>query len=279
MIVDAHVHVWNAGYAWLAEPALSRIRRDYTVADLRAVLAGAGVDRAVLIEAGRCDDAETSEFLALAAATPEIAGVVGWASLTDPALAATIAGHRAGPAGRLLVGIRDQVQARADDWLDWPAVRAGLATVAAAGLVNELVVRAPQLPSVARAAAALPDATFVLDHLGKPPVRAGAAGLREWRALIEPVAACGNVVAKLSGLVAEADWATWTPDDLRPFVTAALEEFGPGRLMFGSDWPVLEVAGTYAQVRDAMVATLGGAPDDVFRGTALRTYRIGNDEG
>lgn len=279
MIVDAHVHVWTAAYEWLAEPALSRIRRDYTVADLGAVLAGAGVDRAVLVEAGRCTDAETTEFLALAAATAQIAGVVGWASLTDPALAATIAGHRAGPGGELLVGIRDQAQAQADDWLDSPAVRAGLVTVAAAGLVNELVVRPRQLPSVARAAAALPDATFVLDHLGKPAVRAGARGLREWRALIEPVAAWRNVVAKLSGLVAEADWATWTADDLRPFVAVAVELFGPGRLMFGSDWPVLEVAGSYGEVRDAMVGVLGGTPEDVFLGTAMRTYRLANGEG
>lgn len=274
MIVDAHVHVWTAGYPWLADPALHRIRRDYTAADLRATLAGAGVDRAVLVEAGRCDDAETAAFLALADATPEIAAVVGWASLTGPALARTIAGHRAGPGGRLLAGVRDQAQAHPDDWLDRGDVRAGLATVAAAGLVNELVVRVTQLPSVARAAAALPDATFVLDHLGKPRVRGGAAGLREWRALAAPVAARPNVVAKLSGLVAEADHDRWTPADLRPFVRAAVELFGPARLMFGSDWPVLEVAGSYGRVRDALVDALGGMPEDVFSGTARRTYGI-----
>jgi len=274
MIIDAHHHLWTADYAWLADPALARIRRDYTVADLRAALRGTGVERTVLVEAGRCADAETTEFLALADATPEIAGVVGWASLTDPDLTGTLVRHRAGPGGRLLVGIRDQVQAEPDAHLDRADVRAGLAAVAAAGLVNELVVRAPQLPSVARAAAALPDSTFVLDHLGKPRVAAGAAGLREWRELVAPVAARPNVVAKLSGLVAEADWATWTPEDLRPFVRAAVELFGTDRLMFGSDWPVCEVAAGYAQVKDAMTAALGGAPDDVFAGTATRTYRL-----
>jgi L-fuconolactonase len=274
MIIDAHQHLWTAGYAWLADPALARIRRDYTVADLREAMKSAGVDRTVLVEAGRGDDAETTEFLALADATPEIAGVVGWASLTDPDLAGTIARHRAGTGGRLLAGIRDQVQGQADEHLDCPEVRAGLATVAAAGLVNELVVRAPQLPSVARAAAALPESTFVLDHLGKPRVAAGLAGLREWRGLVAPVAARPNVVAKLSGLVAEADWATWTPADLRPFVLSAVELFGTDRLMFGSDWPVCEVAATYAQVKDAIAEALGGTPDDVFAGTAIRTYRL-----
>jgi L-fuconolactonase len=244
MIIDAHHHLWTADLAWLQDPALAAIRRDYTVEDLRANMRAAGVDRTVLVEAGRETDAETTAFLALAQVTPEILGVVGWASLTDPALADTIAKHRDGP----LVGIRDQVQAHPDDHLDRPDVRAGLATVA-------------------RAAAALPDSTFVLDHLGKPLIAAGA--LDEWRGLIAPVAARPNVVAKLSGLVTEANWAT-----LRPFVLAAVELFGTDRLMFGSDWPVCEVAATYGQTKEAMVEILGGTPPDVFAGTAIRTYRL-----
>jgi predicted TIM-barrel fold metal-dependent hydrolase len=203
MIIDAHQHLWTADYAWLAEPALARIRRDYTLGDLRAAMASAGVDRTVLVEAGRCDDGETTSFLALARDAPEIAGLVGWASLPSPSLAGTIARHRAGPGGDLLVGLRDQVQGEADDYLDRVDVR-----------------------------------------------------------------------AKLSGLVTEADWATWTPADLRPFVQTAVELFGPSRLMFGSDWPVLEVAATYAQVKDVLIALLGGSPADVFGGTAIRTYHL-----
>jgi L-fuconolactonase len=272
VIIDAHHHLWTADLAWLADPALAAIRRDYTVEDLRAAMKTAGVDRTVLVEAGRGDDAETTSFLALAASTPEILGVVGWASLVDPVLSALLDQHRAGPGGQLLVGIRDQTQGHPDDHLDRPDVRAGLATVAAAGLVNELVVRAPQLPSVARAAAALPDSTFVLDHLGKPAIAAG--GLAEWRELIWPIADQPNVVAKLSGLVAEADWATWTPDDLRLYVLTAIELFGSSRLMFGSDWPVCEVAATYAEVKDAIVEILGGTPYDIFAGTAIGTYHL-----
>jgi L-fuconolactonase len=275
MIIDSHQHLWTADYAWLADPALTRIRRDYGVEELRQNLRAAGVDRTVLVEAGRGDDAETTEFLAIAAATGEIAGVVGWASLTDPALADTLAAHRAGPGGHLLVGVRDQVQSQPDDdYLDRPEVRAGLRTVAAAGLVNELVVRVEQLPAVARAAAALPDSRFVLDHLGKPRIAAGAAGLDQWRSLVAPVAACRNVVAKLSGLVTEADPAGWTQDDLRPFVASAVELFGPGRLMFGSDWPVCELAASYLQVRQALDDILGGRPDDIFRTTAISTYKL-----
>jgi L-fuconolactonase len=272
MIVDAHQHLWTADYAWLADPSLSRIRRDYTVSDLRAALLSANVDRTVLVEAGRCDSAETTSFLALAAGTPEIAGVVGWAPLTSPTLAASLDAHRAGPGGELLVGIRDQVQAFGDDHLDLSPVRLGLSTVASAGLVNELVVRTAQLPSVARAAADLPFSLFVLDHLGKPPVAAG--DWKGWRELIAPVAARPNVVAKLSGLVAEANWETWTATDLRPFVDIAVELFGTSRLMYGSDWPVLEVAATYAQVKDVLADLLGGLLPDVFGGTAIRTYQL-----
>ena len=270
-VIDTHHHLWTADYPWLAEAGLERIRRDYTMADLRPHLAATGVRHTVLVEGGRCDTAETTSFLALAAQAPEIAGVVGWAALEDPALAGTLAAHRAGPGGELLVGVRDQVQAGPDDLLDSPTARAGLATVAAAGLVNELVVRATQLPAVARAAAALPDAPFVLDHLGKPPITAG--DVAAWRRAITPVAACTNVVAKLSGLVTEAG-PEWTVDDLRPYVETALELFGPERLMFGSDWPVCELVATYEDVVAALTGILGGRPAEIFGGTAVRVYGL-----
>ncbi|MEV5752786.1 amidohydrolase family protein [Actinoallomurus sp. NPDC052308] len=274
MIIDAHHHLWTADYAWLADPSLTPIRRDYTIDDLRVHLRAAGIDATVLVEAGRCDDAETREFLSLAANTPEIAAVVGWASLEDPVLADTLAAHRAGAGGRYLAGIRDQVQGHPDDFLDRPSVRTGLRTVARAGLVNELVVRPSQLPAVIRAVDAVPGTTFVLDHLGKPRVAAGPDGLAEWRTLIAPLAEREHVIVKLSGLVAEADWATWTVDDLRPFVETALGLFGPDRLMFGSDWPVCEVAASYEQVVDAIETILGGRPENVFATTAARTYML-----
>jgi L-fuconolactonase len=271
VIIDAHQHLWTAGYAWLADPSLSAIRRDYTLDDLRTEMALAGIDRTVLVEAGRGDDAETTEFLTLASSAPEIAGVVGWGSLTSPSLAAQLDQHRAGPGGRLLVGIRDQVQGQDDVYLDRADVREGLAVVASAGLVNELVVRASQLPSVARAAASLPSSTFVLDHLGKPEIAAG--GLASWRASIEPLAALPNVVAKVSGLATEAP-PGWTPSDLAPYVDAAVSLFGPRRLMYGSDWPVVELASTYPQIKAIMTDLLGGEDPDVFGGTAIRTYHL-----
>lgn len=283
MIVDAHHHLWQRPerYQWLADPALAPIRRDFGVPELRAALAGTGVRHTVLVEGGRGDAAEAGELLALARTTEEIAGVVAWADLTDPGLAGTLARYRAGPDGQWLVGVRAHVQDQADpDYLGRPDARAGLAVVAAAGLTFDLLVRVDQLPGAAAAARAVPGLRFVLDHLGKPRIRDGAAGLAAWRAGITPLAAAPNTVAKLSGLVTEAHWAQWTVADLRPFVLTAVELFGPERLMFGSDWPVcLLAAPGYAAVRQALDEALGDALSaaertQVYAGTAARSYRL-----
>jgi L-fuconolactonase len=282
MIVDAHHHLWRLedGYSWLDDPYLTPIRRTFPPQELQAELAKAGVDRTVLVEGGRCDPDEAGVLLAYAVATPQIAGVVVWADLTDPALAGTLAGYRALPGGERIVGVRAQVQGEADpDYLDRADVRAGLAAVGAAGLAYDLVVRVDQLPAAARAAAALPQVRFVLDHLGKPQIRDGADGLARWREAVTTLAACPNAGAKLSGLVTEADWAGWRAEDLRPFVTAAVELFGPGRLMFGSDWPVCLLAGGYAEVKAALEDALPPLSDAqraaVFGDTATRMYGLG----
>ena len=277
-VVDAHHHLWAAGdgYTWLDEPPLAPIRATFTPAMLVAELAAAGVARSVLVEGGRCDTAEAEVLLGHAAATPEIAGVVAWADPASPSLAVTLAGYRALPGGDRLVGVRAQVQGEAAGYLDRPDVRAGLAVIGAAGLAFDLVVRVDQLAPAARVAAALPEVRFVLDHLGKPEIRAG--GFARWEAEIAPLAARPNVTAKLSGLVTEADWERWTVDDLRPYVTAALDLFGPDRLMLGSDWPVCLLAGGYGEVRAAMLAALGDLSEPeraaILGDTASRVYQL-----
>jgi L-fuconolactonase len=280
MIVDAHHHLWwpERGYGWLDAPGLARIRRPFTPADLRAEVAAAGVDRTILVEGGRCHPDEVPEFLGHAADTDIIAGVVAWADLTAPDLPATLSRYRRMRGGDLLVGVRSQVQGEPDpDYLDRADARRGLATVAAAGLVFDLVIRADQLPAAARAAAALPDLRLALDHLGKPRIDQGATGLAAWRGPIEALAACDNVTAKLSGLVTEAG-PQWTVDALRPFVATALDAFGPARLMFGSDWPVCLLAAGYRDVLDALRHALPPLPapdiDAILGGTATRTYHL-----
>jgi L-fuconolactonase len=283
-VIDAHHHLWSLGahdYSWLDAPSLAPIRRDFGLADLAPDLAAAGVERTVLVEAGSGEPAETADFLALAAASAGlVAGVVGTVDLRSPALGEVLDGYAAHPSAHLLVGVRYQIQSIADpEFFARQDVHAGLAAVARRGLAYDLVVRAEQLPGCVALARAVPQLTFVLDHLGKPDVAAGAAGLASWRAALEPLAACGNTTAKLSGLVTEADVEHWTVEDLRPFVETAVELFGPQRLMFGSDWPVCLVAATYGQVVDAVRATLPPlSPAEsaaVFGGTAERVYSLG----
>lgn len=281
MIVDAHHHLWRIedGYRWLDAPELAPIRRTFLPDDLRPELAAARVDRTVLVEGGRCDTAEAAILLGYARDCPEIGGVVAWADPADPALAETIVDYRRLPGGELLVGIRPQLQAEPDpDYLARPEVRRGLRTIAAAGLVFDVVVRADQLPAVARAAREVPELRFVLDHLGKPRISDGAAGLAAWSGPLAALAAEPNVMAKLSGLVTEADWARWRVADLQPFVAEAVWRFGPGRLMFGSDWPVCRLAAGYGAVLSALTEALPPLSANeraaVFGGTAARTYRL-----
>ncbi|GAX49224.1 amidohydrolase family protein [Streptomyces olivochromogenes] len=279
MRVDAHHHVWDLSVRdqdWITGPQLQPLRRDFGLADLAPQARAAGVDRTVLVQTITVPE-ETPEFLALAAQGELIAGVVGWTDLTRPDVADELARLRELPGGRHLKGIRHQVQGEPDpQWLLRADVRHGLAAVAEAGLVYDLVVLPHQLPACVRAAAGHPGLTFVLDHLGKPPIATGA--LRPWATAVRALAALPNTVCKLSGMVTEADLAKWTLDELRPYADTVLDAFGPGRLMFGSDWPVCTLAASYGQVvevAEELTVALGAEERaEVFGGTATRVYRL-----
>lgn len=273
-MIDAHHHLWDPSrrdYPWMAGEALDPIRRPYTVDDLHAVTKAAGVHATVLVQTVSSVE-ETEEFLATASAEPIIAGVVGWVDLTAPDVADRLAALR-GP----LVGIRHQVENEPDDdWLLRPAVVAGLRAVADAGLAYDLLVRPAQLPAAASLAERLPELRLVLDHAAKPPIAAG-----EWEPWASGVAALGereNVVCKLSGLVTEAHWTGWEVGHLRRYVDHVLDVFGPARLLFGSDWPVCELAASYELVLDAAIALTGGLSDaerlGVFEHNARRVYGL-----
>ncbi len=277
--IDAHHHLWDLSrraQGWLDGPAMAPIRRDFTPADLEAVAAGAGIDRTVLVQV-LADIDETREFLVTADECETIAAVVGWADLTSPRVAEDLADLRAGRGGHLLAAIRHLVQAEEDPaWLTRPEVLAGLKAVAAQGLAYDLLVVPHQLPAAIAAVRAVPELTFVLDHIAKPPI---ASGEREpWAGLIAELAAEPNVLCKLSGMVTEADPARWTVADLRPYAQGVLEAFGASRVMFGSDWPVCLLAGDYDRVLGAARELTDGLSaaerEDVFGGTAVRAYRL-----
>ncbi len=277
--IDAHQHLWDPAttdYPWLTDD-LAVIRRRFGPEDLGPLLAAAGVDATILVQTRSSLD-NTREFLETAGATPFIAGVVGWVDLTDPGIADTIAELRAGPGGDQLVGIRHQVHDEADPgWLGRADVRRGLQAVGQAGLAYDLLVRSRELPAAVAVARDLPAVQFVLDHLGKPAIARGER--QEWARLLAEFGPLEHVTAKMSGLVTEADWPTWTVADLQPYVDDALAVFGPGRLVFGSDWPVCLLAAPYNVVvatARALTATLSGAERSaIFGTTAEAVYGLG----
>lgn len=277
MRIDAHHHVWDLGVRdqpWTA--GLPPLRRSFDLDELRPALDAHAIDATVLVQTITVPE-ETPELLALAAADPVVAGVVGWVELTAPDVAERIAELRALPGGQRLVGLRHQVQDEPNaQWLCRADVRRGLAAVAGAGLAYDLLVRPHQLPAAIDAVRALPRLRFVLDHAGKPGI---ARGMYEpWRTDIRALAALPNAAVKLSGLVTEADHHAWTVEQLRPYADVLLDAFGPARVMFGSDWPVCLLAATYGQVIAAAAELAGGLSSaeqaQVFGGTAATWYRL-----
>ncbi len=274
MVVDAHHHFWDPSrrdYPWMGEE-LVPIRHRFGPAELSPLLAAEGVDRTVLVQTISSAD-ETREFLATAAGTAFVAGVVGWVDLTKPSVGDALAELRAGAGGTFLVGIRHQVHDEPDPrWLLRDDVQRGIEAVGDAGLVYDLLVKARELPAAVELARSFPDLRFVLDHIAKPRIAAGPRD-PEWEQAMAPLAECANVYCKLSGMVTEARWTDWTPDDLLPYVSRVLEWFGPKRCMFGSDWPVCLLASDYARVISTTRAIVGDN-GDVFGATATRVYRL-----
>jgi L-fuconolactonase len=278
LIVDSHQHFWDpevGDYPWLSG-ALEPIRRRFGPEDLRPALRKCGVDRTVVVQT-RASIEETRDLLDLASRTDFLAGVIGWVDLVAPDAAATIAGLRESAHGRFLVGLRHQVHDEPDPrWLLRPEVERGIAACGRAGLVYDLLVRPRELPAALELVERHGDVTFVIDHIAKPPIASGQRA--EWEARLRLFAPHPNVHCKLSGMVTEADWQSWTPVVLESYVDAVLGWFGPGRVMFGSDWPVCLVAGSYQQVFDALCYCIRSlpAPDQerVFGGNAISVYGL-----
>ncbi len=279
--IDAHHHFWDPArysYPWMAGDVMDPVRRAFTPDDLRGVLAEEHIDGTVLVQT-LSSTQETREFLELAAATDFVHGVVGWVDLTSPSVADELDALLDGPAGRWLVGLRHQVHDEPDpDWLTRPDVHRGLAAAAARGLTYDLLVRARELPAAVETVRKQPELRFVLDHIAKPRIADGRDD--PWTQRLPALAAQPNVTVKLSGMVTEADWATWSPADLRPFVGQVAGWFGPERLMFGSDWPVCLLAGSYHSVLGGLTEALPvmspAELDQVFGANAQRIYQLGD---
>lgn len=278
--IDSHHHLWDPAtrdYPWMT--GLDAIFRPFGVDDLRPLLDANGISSTVLVQTVSDLD-ETREFLATAAATPFITGVVGWADLQKLDLAADLDELQEGEGGDHLVGIRHQVHDEDDaDWLLREEVQRGLEVLADRNLVYDLLVRPRELPAAITVARDFPHLRFVVDHIAKPPIATGE--LEPWASLMGEFAGLENVACKLSGMVTEADPDTWQPTDLAPYVRTVVEIFGHDRLMWGSDWPVCLLAADYARVLDAARTVLSeldvltdAADRAIFGETAIRWYNL-----
>lgn len=277
MIIDAHQHFWQLSrpfdYSWLDAPQHVPIRRDFLPEDLEPLLRAVGVDRTVFVQTQHNVE-ENRWVLGLAEEHPFIAGVVGWVDLAGEACERQLLEFKDHPK---FVGVRHITQDEPDDdFIVRADVLRGLRVLEKHGVPFDLLFFVKHLRHVPALAQALPALPMVIDHLAKPRIRERRTD--DWLPHLRAAAASPNVHCKLSGLITEADWRHWTVADLKPYVQSALELFGPDRLMFGSDWPVCALAGTYGQVYDVLVEALGPLGEAeralIFGGTAARFYRL-----
>ncbi|WP_172592029.1 amidohydrolase family protein [Subtercola boreus] len=269
-VIDTHAHLWRRSRTpqpWIDPASMAVIDRDFWFEDLALMQRQSGIDGAVLVQSVN-DTQESVDLLSLVDGRA-VLGVIGWIDLEQD-VAAQLAALREQPGGHRLLGIRHLAHLDLDpEWLLRPTV--DLAALGDAGLPFDLVVRADQLGIAEHAVAAHPRTRFVLDHLGNPPLTSG--DLAGWRHDLGSLARHENVVVKLSGLTLQTDWSNWSVDDLREPVDVALDHFGPSRVMFGSDWPLVTLASdapSWVDIVRELVPT--ALHDNVFGGTAERVY-------
>jgi L-fuconolactonase len=278
MRIDAHQHFWRytpSEYAWI-DDTMDALKRDFLPGDLEPELRRAGFDGTVAVQACQTVE-ETRWLLQLAERHDFVQGVVGWVDLRSTDVRSQLQAL----AHPKLVGIRHVVQAEPDDrFLLRADFCRGIAALEESGLAYDVLVYPRHLPVALEFARRFPLMRFVLDHLAKPEIRRGE--IRAWERDLRALATQPHVWCKLSGLVTEADWRGWTPQQLRPCLDAAFDAFGPERLMVGSDWPVCTLVADYARTVSVVLDALASRPaqeqDAVLGGNAQRFWNLGRGE-
>jgi L-fuconolactonase len=276
--IDAHHHLWRYSaeeYGWI-DDSMAVLQRDYTPDDLSKVMTSAGIDGSIAVQA-RQSVGETDYLLSLANAHSCIRGVVGWAPIASKQFLARLETFGA---YTKLKGLRHVIQAEPDDdFILRKDFNDGIAAMLSSGLIYEILIYERHLPQTIRFVDAHPNQIFVLDHIAKPRIRERI--LSPWREHIHELGQRDNVFCKVSGLVTEADWKSWTEEDLRPYLDTVFDAFESSRLMMGSDWPVCLLGTEYAQWFNFLDRYIGALSEDEREqfcgGTAIRVYRLGLD--
>jgi L-fuconolactonase len=281
MRIDAHQHFWQLGrfaYPWMPD-APSPLRQDYLPEMLGPALEDNRMDGCVTVQA-TTDAGEAEWLLGLAGAHPFILGVVAWVDLTDPRIGDRLDALQRHPRFK---GVRHPVHDEADDrWLLRPDVLRGLRELARRSIPFDLLLRPQHLDLLPEFADQVPGLPLVLDHIAKPPI--ARRELEPWATSLERAAQIPHLHVKLSGMVTEADWERWSPEDLRPYIHHVFHCFPPDRLMFGSDWPVCRLANaSWKQVLATFTQACGPIPTParaaIIGGTAATFYRLGEPTG
>lgn len=275
MRIDAHQHFWDVqrfGYPWMPQ-AESPLRRNFLPGQLEPILERSRFDGSVVVQAATLLE-ETRWLLDLASQYAFIRGVVGWVDLTDPRMGATLDELQLHPKFK---GVRHPVHDEPDvAWLLRPNVLRGLGELARRAIPFDLLLRPEHLKIVPRLAERVPALRLAIDHIAKPPI--AAQKMEGWAEDMETAARIPQIYCKLSGMITEADPLGWKPEHLRPYVQHVFSLFGPGRLMFGSDWPVCLLAGSWKQVLAAFTQALGPQPvavrEKLLGVTAVKFYEL-----
>lgn len=275
MRIDAHQHFWRPArgdYGWLTRDAHPAICRDFGPEDLAPLLREAGIEKSVLVQAAP-SEAETRFLLEIARTTPFVAGVVGWTDLAAADAPARVFAMAQDPK---LLGLRPMLQDLDDDaWILRPELAPALDAMQETGLTLDALVKPRHLAHLARLISDRPALAVVIDHGAKPAIATG--DLAAWARDIRSIAATSRTFCKLSGLPNEAA-SGWRDVDLRSAADVLLDAFGAGRLMWGSNWPVVDEAGGYAVWRSATNSLLAGCAreerDLIFGGAAAAFYGI-----
>jgi L-fuconolactonase len=277
--IDAHQHLWSYQsneYAWISEN-MSVLARDYLPEQLKLEMKMANIDGTIAVQARQTIN-ETQWLLSLARNSAILRGVVGWAPICSASFEQELERLQQ---EKKLKGLRHVIQDEPDrNFILRPDFNRGISAMTPSGLVYDILIFARQLPPTIQFVDKHPNQVFVVDHIAKPSIKEGV--MEPWRTNIRKLAERQNVYCKLSGMVTEASWSNWSTQNLKPYVDAVLEAFGPNRLMAGSDWPVCLLAtsysGWFATLQQMLHWLSTSEKENIFGGVALRVYRLQSQE-
>lgn len=247
--IDAHQHFWKfdpVRDSWIDE-SMQKIQRDFLPQDLFPLLQENQFSGCVAVQASQTED-ETNFLVTLAAKNDFIKGVVGWVDLRGVTIEERL-NHFS--SNKIIKGFRHVVQGEPDDFMLRKDFQNGISALKQFNFTYDILIFHRQLPAAIELVNQFPDQPFVIDHIAKPDIKSG--DILSWKKGIQEISKAENVSCKISGMVTEADWKNWKTDDLKPYLDVIFENFSADKLMFGSDWPVLNVASDYTEV----VKTLG----------------------